>query len=138
MNLMPNWHGFRDDETEAQLEARASELGIHSGVGDEWLRIGGLKMAIDGGTSSHTAYMYEPFEGETEVGRFNRLDTADLYRYYRRGPGARLGHRHPLLRRPQPGHGGGRAGAASRRNSRGPTRGTTSSTRTSPPTMRWT
>jgi predicted amidohydrolase YtcJ len=84
MNLMPNWHGFRDDETEAQLDARASELGIYSGVGDEWLRIGGLKMAIDGGTSSHTAYMYEPFEGETEVGRFNRLDTADLYRYYRR------------------------------------------------------
>ncbi|NJS39517.1 MAG: amidohydrolase family protein [Rhodobacteraceae bacterium] len=40
-------------------------------------------MAIDGGTSSRTAYMYEPFEGETEVRNFNRLDTADLLRYFR-------------------------------------------------------
>ena len=52
-------------------------------MGDEWLRIGALKMAIDGGTSSHTAYMYEPFEGETEVSHFNRLDTDDLHRYFR-------------------------------------------------------
>jgi len=84
MNLMPNWHGFRDDEHEAQLDCRASELGIYSGLGDEWLRIGGLKMAIDGGTTPHTAYMYEPFEGETEVKNFNRLDPDQLYRYFRR------------------------------------------------------
>ena len=41
-------------------------------------------MAIDGGTSSHTACMYEPFEGEAEVKSFNRLDTADLRRHFRR------------------------------------------------------
>jgi predicted amidohydrolase YtcJ len=82
MNLMPSWHGFRDEETETQLNYRARELGIFSGLGDEWLRIGGLKMAIDGGTTSHTAYMYEPFEGETEVKNYNRLNTADLRRYF--------------------------------------------------------
>ncbi|MCP4424467.1 MAG: amidohydrolase family protein, partial [Chloroflexi bacterium] len=81
-NIMPSWHGFRDEETEAQLEYRARELGIYSGLGDEWLRLGGLKMAIDGGASSRTAYMYEPFEGETEVKNYNRLDTADLRRYF--------------------------------------------------------
>ena len=84
LNVMPSWHGFREEEQEAALDSRAAELGIYTGLGDEWLRIGGLKMAIDGGTSSHTACMYEPFEGETEVKSFNRLDTADLRRHFRR------------------------------------------------------
>jgi predicted amidohydrolase YtcJ len=83
VNLMPSWHGFREEETEAELEARARVLGLVSGVGDEWLRLGGLKMAIDGGTSSHTALMYAPFEGETTVGNFNRMDPADLRRHFR-------------------------------------------------------
>ena len=80
---MPSWHGFREEETEEELEARARSLGLHSGLGDEWLRLGGLKMAIDGGTSSHTAFMYEPFEGERTVGDFNRLDPATLRRHFR-------------------------------------------------------
>lgn len=83
VNLMPSWHGFREDETEAELEQRATALGIYSGLGDEWLRIGGLKMAIDGGTSSHTAFMYEPFEGEQVVGNFNRLNPDQLRHYFR-------------------------------------------------------
>ena len=81
-NLMPSWHGFRQEETEAQLDYRARELGIYTGLGDEWLRIGALKMAIDGGTTPHTAYMYEPFEGETEVKNYNRLSLDDLRRYF--------------------------------------------------------
>ena len=81
---MPSWHGFRDDEDADRLDARAAELGIYSGFGDAWLRIGGLKMAIDGGTSSRTAYMYEPFEGETVVRPFNRLQTDDLRRFFTR------------------------------------------------------
>jgi len=81
-NLMPSWHGFRQEESEAQLDCRARELGIHTGLGDEWLRIGALKMAIDGGTTPHTAYMYEPFEGETEVKNYNRLSLDDLRRYF--------------------------------------------------------
>lgn len=81
-NIMPSWFGFREDETEAELEHRARELGIYAGFGDEWLRMGGLKMAIDGGTTPHTAYMYEPFEGESEVINYNRLSTDELYRYF--------------------------------------------------------
>jgi predicted amidohydrolase YtcJ len=83
MNLMPSWHGFREEESEVELEARARGLGIASGLGDQWVRLGGLKMAIDGGTSSHTALMYEPFEGETHVGDFNRLDPQTLRRHFR-------------------------------------------------------
>eukprot|EP00904_Undaria_pinnatifida_P001968 jgi/Undpi1/11772/HiC_scaffold_39.g14067.m1 len=82
MNLMPSWHGFREQESEAQLEYRARELGLFTGIGDDWLKLGGLKMAIDGGTTPHTAYMYEPFEGESEVVNYNRLDTEDLRRYF--------------------------------------------------------
>lgn len=83
LNLMPSWHGFDQEETETQLEYRARELGVYTGWGDEWLRIGALKMAIDGGTTPHTAYMYEPFEGETEVVNYNRLGLEDLRRYFR-------------------------------------------------------
>jgi hypothetical protein len=83
VNLMPSWHGFIDDEEEVALDARARELGIYSGLGDEWLRIGGLKMAIDGGTTPHTAYMYEPYEGDAEMVAFNRLSLEALYRYFR-------------------------------------------------------
>ena len=82
-NLMPSWHGFRQEESEEQLDYRARELGIYTGLGDEWLRIGALKMAIDGGTTPHTAYMYEPFEGETEVKNYNRLSVDDLRRFFR-------------------------------------------------------
>jgi hypothetical protein len=83
VNLMPSWHGFRDDEKEEQLDYRAKELGIYSGLGDEWLRIGGLKMAIDGGTTPHTAYMYEPYEGDTELVAFNRIELDALHRHFR-------------------------------------------------------
>jgi predicted amidohydrolase YtcJ len=84
-NLMPSWHGFREDENENDLDKRAAELGVFSGLGDDWLRLGGLKMAVDGGTTSHTAWMFQPFVGETEVRNFNRLDPDDLRRFFARG-----------------------------------------------------
>ncbi len=82
-SVMPSWHGFLQEESETQLDFRARESGIYTGLGDEWLRIGALKMAIDGGTTPHTAYMYEPFEGETEVINYNRLSVEDLHRFFR-------------------------------------------------------
>ncbi len=82
VNMMLSWHGFREEESEEQLDYRAMETGLRTGLGDEWLRLGGLKMAIDGGTSSHTAYMYEPFEGESEVRNYNRLNPEQLRRYF--------------------------------------------------------
>ena len=83
LNLMPSWWGFNDDEQGNHLDSRARELGIYSGLGDEWLRIGALKMAIDGGTTPHTAFMYEPYVGDTEPVAFNRIQLEALYRYFR-------------------------------------------------------
>jgi hypothetical protein len=82
-NVLPSWHGFLEEEGEEELDWRARALGITSGLGDEWLRIGALKMAIDGGTTPHTAYMYEPYEGDGELVAFNRLEVEALYRYFR-------------------------------------------------------
>lgn len=42
------------------------DLGIRRGYGDEWLRIGGLKLFADGALGPHTALMNEPYEGEPD------------------------------------------------------------------------
>lgn len=84
-NLLPSWHGFREDEQRDQLDARAAELGVFSGLGDDWLRLGALKMAVDGGTTSHTAWMFQPFVGEDKVRDYNRLDPEDLREFFARG-----------------------------------------------------
>jgi predicted amidohydrolase YtcJ len=83
--LMPSWHGFREDEHPAELDDRAAGLGVSSGLGDAWLRLAGLKMAVDGGTTSRTAWMFQPFVGETELRDYNRLDPAQLRSYFARG-----------------------------------------------------
>jgi predicted amidohydrolase YtcJ len=42
----------------------AIDLGLHSGDGDDWLRIGGLKLFADGALGVRTAALLEPYEGE--------------------------------------------------------------------------
>jgi predicted amidohydrolase YtcJ len=85
VNLMPSWHGFREEENRDELEDRAANLGVFSGLGDEWLSLGALKMAVDGGTTSHTAWMFQPFLGEDKVFDYNRLDPEDLREFFARG-----------------------------------------------------
>lgn len=40
----------------------AATLGLRSGLGDDFLRIGGIKLFADGATGPRTAWMLEPFE----------------------------------------------------------------------------
>ncbi|MGD1996388.1 MAG: amidohydrolase [Anaerolineae bacterium] len=42
----------------------ALALGMRSGLGDDWLRVGGIKVFVDGALGSHTAAMLEPYVGE--------------------------------------------------------------------------
>ncbi|MCW5857413.1 MAG: amidohydrolase family protein [Caldilineales bacterium] len=46
-------------------------LGLSSGFGDEWLRLGHVKLFADGSLGARTAWMLEPYEGEaTNTGMF--------------------------------------------------------------------
>jgi predicted amidohydrolase YtcJ len=40
------------------------EFGIESGFGNNWLKLGGVKLPYDGGISGRLSYFYEPYEGE--------------------------------------------------------------------------
>ena len=51
-------------------------LGIRSGFGDEWIRIGGVKIFSDGALGSQTASMLEPFEGSDNRGVAMHSDEA--------------------------------------------------------------
>jgi hypothetical protein len=48
---------------EGDLE-HAAALGLRTGFGDEWLRVGPVKIFADGTLGSQTAAMLEPFEGQ--------------------------------------------------------------------------
>ncbi len=44
----------------------AIESGLRSGFGDDWIRIGALKMFADGALGPHTAAMIDPYVGELD------------------------------------------------------------------------
>ena len=46
----------------------AIALGLRSGFGDAWLRIGGIKLFLDGALGSRTAWLREPYEGSAARG----------------------------------------------------------------------
>ncbi len=46
--------------------AHAAALGLRSGLGDAWLRVGGVKMFADGALGNRTASMLQPFTGEPD------------------------------------------------------------------------
>jgi predicted amidohydrolase YtcJ len=41
---------------------QAVALGLRSGFGDDWLRVGHVKLFADGGQGAHTAWMLEPYQ----------------------------------------------------------------------------
>jgi predicted amidohydrolase YtcJ len=49
----------------ARLE-HAIGVGLRSGFGDDWLRIGGVKIFADGALGPRTAYMIAPYAGEAD------------------------------------------------------------------------
>lgn len=67
----------------------AIRLGLRSGFGGEWLRIGGVKMFLDGALGSRTALLREPYEGSEDRG-LSTLPPADFRDAVRRGSAAGL------------------------------------------------
>lgn len=65
------------------------DLGIIDGLGDDMLRIGGVKMSIDGGTTGRNGAFSEPLIGEPDNAGIIRIDQDELddtvLRYHRMG-----------------------------------------------------
>ena len=53
-------------------------LGLSSGLGDEWLRLGGLKLFLDGTLGSQSADMLEPYEGQPDNMGIATLEPEEL------------------------------------------------------------
>ncbi len=54
------------------------ELGLLTGFGNEWLRIGGVKMSIDGGITGRNACFYEPYEDDPHNHGIIRIQQDEL------------------------------------------------------------
>lgn len=54
------------------------DLGVCSGLGDEWLSIAGVKVSIDGSCTFRNAATYEPYPGEPENRGILRIDETEL------------------------------------------------------------
>src|SRR5918996_3263309 len=54
------------------------ELGIITGFGNEWLRVGGVKMSIDGGITGRNACFYDPYEDDEHNHGIIRIQQDEL------------------------------------------------------------
>lgn len=61
----------------------AIATGLHSGIGNEWVKIGSVKVFTDGALGSQTAWMYDPYEGDRTnrgICRTSRKEFEDIVR----------------------------------------------------------
>lgn len=65
LTLMASVDALHDlDHHADDPEPFALDLGLHTGFGDEWLRIGPVKIFADGSLMGRTAAMFDDYEGE--------------------------------------------------------------------------
>jgi predicted amidohydrolase YtcJ len=57
----------------------AAALGLRTGFGDNWLRIGAVKVFMDGALGPHTAAMFQPYENEPENRGILNMDAEELF-----------------------------------------------------------
>jgi len=63
---------------------QALALGLRSGFGDHWLRLGNVKVFMDGALGPRTATMIEPYDGEADNYGIAVTDKETLYEYGRK------------------------------------------------------
>lgn len=80
---------IRGLEAQTKLEYLLG-LGLRGEFGDEWLRIGGIKISIDGSALNRNALMYEPYPGEPDNTGLQRVETSALNEAVRQAHDARL------------------------------------------------
>jgi predicted amidohydrolase YtcJ len=74
-----------------ELLDHAFELGLRTGFGDDWLRIGSVKAFMDGALGPRTAAMFQPYIGEPENKGNLNLDGEQLFEFARHAADVGLG-----------------------------------------------
>jgi len=74
-----------------ELLDQAHELGLRGGFGDDMLRIGNVKVFMDGALGPHTAAMFQPYVGEGENRGILNMDGEELFEQGRKAAGVGLG-----------------------------------------------
>jgi predicted amidohydrolase YtcJ len=54
--------------------------GLRTGFGDDWIRLGGIKLSIDGSDTARNAALYSPYPGQAENIGIVRIEQDDLNR----------------------------------------------------------
>ena len=74
-----------------ELLHEAHALGLRGGFGDDMLRIGNVKVFMDGALGPHTAAMFQPYIGEGENRGILNMDGEELFEYGRKAAQVGLG-----------------------------------------------
>jgi hypothetical protein len=74
-----------------ELLDQAHELGLRGGFGDDWLRIGSIKVFMDGALGPHTAAMFQPYLGEDDNRGILNMDGEELFEHGRKAAQVGLG-----------------------------------------------
>ena len=74
-----------------ELLDQIDEIGLRAGFGDDMLRIGNIKVFMDGALGPHTAAMFQPYEGEEKNRGILNMDGEELFEYGRKAADAGLG-----------------------------------------------
>ena len=74
-----------------ELLDQASALGLRGGFGNDMLRIGNIKVFMDGALGPHTAAMFQPYIGEDENRGILNMDGEELFEHGRQAAQVGLG-----------------------------------------------
>ena len=81
INMMPVYNGLYAAQGK-DLSPMVENMGVVNGFGNEWLSLGALKMAIDGGLGSQSAWLNEPYLNGKMSDLPLRLDIDQLGSYF--------------------------------------------------------
>jgi hypothetical protein len=74
-----------------ELLDQAHELGLRGGFGNDMLRIGNVKVFMDGALGPHTAAMFQPYIGENDNRGILNMDGEELFEHGRKAAQVGLG-----------------------------------------------
>jgi predicted amidohydrolase YtcJ len=67
---------------------RMLAAGVRTGLGDEWIRVGAMKLVSDGSISERTAHLSQPYAGRPKDFGIQVMEEEELYTYARKAHAA--------------------------------------------------